>query len=148
MCAPPFANLFHRHFRRKESERQASFLLRVTFTPSSAPRLEVLYRRPMDSAPNRSASVTAAAVVAILSGALLLVGCSIAFLGTLLIKLPSTSPELLPSVRTLGLATEGFMICLSLFGIATGIGLIYMRKWPRISILISVRFSAVFGLMG
>src|SRR6202040_3676104 len=32
MCAPPFANLFHRHFRRKESERQAQFSFRVTFT--------------------------------------------------------------------------------------------------------------------
>src|SRR6266852_3734887 len=32
MSAPLFANLFHGHFRRKESERQASFFLRVTFT--------------------------------------------------------------------------------------------------------------------
>jgi hypothetical protein len=115
---------------------------------SSVPSLEVLYRRSMDSAPNRSASVTAAAVVAILGGALLLVGCSIAFLGMLLIKLPSASPELPPSVRTLGLATEGFMICLSLFGIATGIGLIYLRKWARISILIWAGFCAFFGVIG
>src|SRR5260370_10899352 len=34
MRTPPFANLFHKHFRRKESERQASFFLRVTFTAS------------------------------------------------------------------------------------------------------------------
>jgi len=34
------------------------------------------------------------------------------------------------------LATQGFMMCLSLFGIATGIGLIYLRNWARISILI------------
>src|SRR5713101_8325517 len=32
MCKPPFANLFHRHFRRKESERQVQFSFRVTFT--------------------------------------------------------------------------------------------------------------------
>src|SRR6266480_2288723 len=32
MCAPPFPNCFHRNFRRKESERQASFFLRVTFS--------------------------------------------------------------------------------------------------------------------
>jgi len=32
MFTPPLANLFHRHFRRKESERQASFSLRNAFT--------------------------------------------------------------------------------------------------------------------
>src|SRR6266478_3894444 len=32
MFTPPLANLFQRHFRRKESERQASFFLRVAFT--------------------------------------------------------------------------------------------------------------------
>src|SRR6267378_202363 len=34
MGSPPLANLFHRHFRRKESERQASFSRRVAFTAS------------------------------------------------------------------------------------------------------------------
>jgi hypothetical protein len=112
------------------------------------PSLEVIYTRSMDSLPKRSASVTAAAVVAILGSALLAVGCSIAFLGMLLIKLPGTSSELPSSVRTLGLATQGFMSCLSLFGIATGIGLIYLRKWARISILIWGGFSAFFGVIG
>jgi len=40
------------------------------------------------------------------------------------------------------------MICLSLFGIATGIGLIYLRKWARISILIWAGFCAFFGVIG
>jgi hypothetical protein len=102
----------------------------------------------MDSPAKRSASVTAAAVVAILSGALLVVGSSIAFLGMLLIKLPNTPSDLPPSVKTLGLATQGFLICLSLFGVATGIGLIYLRKWARISILIWGGFSAFFGVIG
>jgi hypothetical protein len=102
----------------------------------------------MDSFPKRSAAVTAAAVVAILSGALLVVGFLIAFLGTLLIKLPGASSELPPSVRTFGLATQGFVICLSLFGVATGIGLICLRKWARISILIWGGFCAFFGVIG
>jgi hypothetical protein len=115
---------------------------------SSTPTLEVLYRRSMDSSPSRSASVTAAAVVAILSGALLVVGCSIAFLGMLLIKLPGASSELPPSVRTFALATQGYLICLSLFGIATGIGLIYLRQWARVSILIWGGFFVFFGVIG
>jgi hypothetical protein len=46
------------------------------------------------------------------------------------------------------LAIQGFMMCLSLFGIATGIGLIYLRKWARISILIWGGLSVFFGVIG
>jgi len=92
--------------------------------------------------------VTAAAVVAILGGGFLLLCFSGAFLALLLVKLPGTASELPPSVRTFGLATQGFMICLSLFGIATGIGLIYLRNWARISVLIWGGFSVFFGLIG
>jgi hypothetical protein len=102
----------------------------------------------MDSPSKLSASVIAAAVVAILAGILVVVVCSIAFVGMLLIKLPGTASELPPSVRTFGLATQGFMICLSLFGVATGIGLLYLRKWARISILIWGGFCAFFGVIG
>ena len=66
-------------------------------------RLEVIYRRSMDSLPERSTSVTAAAVVAIVGGLFLLLCFSVAWLGLLLVKLPSTVPELPPSVRTLAL---------------------------------------------
>jgi len=102
----------------------------------------------MDSPAKRSASVTAAAVVAILCSLFLLLCFSVAFLGMLLVKLPSTASELPPSVRTVGIAAQGFMICLSLFGIATGIGLIYLRNWARISVLIWGGFSVFFGLIG
>ncbi len=102
----------------------------------------------MDDSPKRSASVTAAAVVAILGGLFLLLGFSVALLALLLVKLPGTASELPPSVRTFGLATQGFMICLSLFGIATGIGLLYLRNWARISVLIWGGFSVFFGVIG
>jgi len=102
----------------------------------------------MDSPPKRSASVTAAAVVAILGGGFLLLCFSGALLALLLVKLPGTAPQLPPSVRTLALGTQGFLICLSLFGIATGIELIYLRTWARISVLIWGGFSVFFGLIG
>jgi hypothetical protein len=96
----------------------------------------------------RSASVTAAAVVAILGGLFVLLVCSIALFGLLFMKLPGTSPELPPFVRRAALAGQGFMVGLSLFGIATGVGLIYLRKWARISILIWGGLSAFFGAIG
>jgi hypothetical protein len=102
----------------------------------------------MDGAPKRSASVTAAAVVAILSSLFLLLCCSVAFFGMLSLKLTGTSPELPPFVRTAALAAQGFMMCLSLFGVATGIGLIYLRNWARISILTWGGLCVFFGAIG
>jgi hypothetical protein len=102
----------------------------------------------MESSPKRSASVTAAAVVAILSGLFLLLCCSAAILAVLLVKLPGNTTELPPFARSAMLAGQGFMVCLSLFGVATGIGLIYLRKWARISILIWGSMSVFFGVIG
>jgi hypothetical protein len=46
------------------------------------------------------------------------------------------------------LATQGFMMCVSLFGVATAIGPIYLRNWARISILIWGGMSVFFGVIG
>jgi hypothetical protein len=102
----------------------------------------------MDSSPKRSASVTAAAVVAILGGFFFLLCCSAAFFVFLLTKLPGTAREFPPSMRYMMFGAQAFMMCLSLFGIATGIGIIYLRKWARISILIWGGLSVFFGAIG
>ena len=102
----------------------------------------------MDSPVERSASVTAAAVVAILGSLLFLLCCSVVFFGMMLGKLPGTTPELPTVLRNAMLASQGFMIALSLFGIATGIGLVYLRKWARISILIWGGLLVFFGGIG
>src|SRR5260370_5347443 len=102
----------------------------------------------MDSSLKRSASLTAAAVVAILGSLFLLLCCSAALFIFLLAKLPGPASEFPPAMRTMMLGMQGFMICLSLFGVATGIGLIYLRKWARISILIWAGLSAFFGIVG
>lgn len=102
----------------------------------------------MDYPAKRSASVTVAAVAAILGGLFFLLCFSAAFLVMLLVKLPGAASELPPFLRNFMLAAQGFMICVSLFGIATGIGLIYLRKWARISILIWGGVSVFFGVVG
>jgi len=66
----------------------------------------------------------------------------------LLVKLPGTTPEVPPFMRNALLATQGLMTCLSLFGMATGIGLFYLRHWARISILIWGGMSVFVGLLG
>jgi hypothetical protein len=132
-------------------EKKANVKLLFSFAlPSPLPSvllLEVIYKRSMDYSLKRSASVTFAAVVAILGGLLLLLCCSVAFFAFLLVKLPGAASELPPFVRTAMLAAQGFMMCLSLFGIVTGIGLIYLRKWARVSILTWGGMSVFFGVI-
>jgi hypothetical protein len=83
-----------------------------------------------------------------LGSLLILLCCSAAFFIFLLAKLPGATSEFPPATRTMMLGTQGFMICLSLFGVATGIALIYLRNWARISILIWAGFSVFFGVIG
>lgn len=102
----------------------------------------------MENPSRLSASVIAAAVSAILGGLILLLGCSVAFFGMLLNPFLPSAAEFPPVMRTLTLATMGFMMCLSAFGIATGIGLILLRNWARISVLIWGGFCVFFGGLG
>jgi hypothetical protein len=102
----------------------------------------------MESSPKRSASLTAAAVVAILSGLFLLLCCSAAFFIFLLAKLPGPVSDLPPAMRYMMLGTQGFGMCMSIFCIATGIGLLYLHKWARISALIWGGLFVFFGVFG
>jgi hypothetical protein len=102
----------------------------------------------MDYSPKCSASVTAAAVVAILGGLFFVLCFSASFFVFLLAKLPGTAHEFPSSMRYIMLGAQAFMIGLSLFGIATGFGLLTLRKWARISILMWGGLSAFFGVVG
>jgi hypothetical protein len=109
---------------------------------------EVIYKHLMDYSRKRSASVTGAAIVATLCGLFILLCCSVVFLGFLLAKLPGTESEFPPSMRHMMLGSQVFMMGLSLWGVATGFGLLYLRKWARISILIWGGLSVFFGVCG
>jgi len=102
----------------------------------------------MSPAPKPPPSVIAAAVAAILFGLAILLITSFGFFGMMLYTLPKTSPELPPFARAAGLGVMAFMMCLSAFGVATGIGLILLRNWARISLLIWAGFSVFFGVIG
>lgn len=102
----------------------------------------------MESPRKLSASVIAAAVVAILGSLLLLLGCSAAFFLFLLSKNPGPASDFPPVLRTIMLGSQGFMMAVAIFGIATGIGLLYLRNWARISILTWGGLLVFFGLIG
>lgn len=102
----------------------------------------------MPPSPKPSASVTIAAVVDLVGSFFLVLGCAFAFFGMLAMKLPEGTPGLPPFAKSAALVTLGFMICVSVFGIATGIGLIYLRNWARISALTWAGFSVFFSVIG
>ncbi len=102
----------------------------------------------MTGSSKASASVIAAAVVAILSALFFLLSCSLAFFGALLINLPASTPELPPFAKAIELIMMGFVMCLSVLGIVTGVGLIYLRNWARISILIWGGVFTFFAAVG
>ena len=95
-----------------------------------------------------SPSVIAAAVVAILAGLFVLLCCSLAFFGTLLNTFSANSSEVPPFVKNAILAILGFTMGLAIFGIATGIGLILVRNWARVSTLIWGGLSVFFAAIG
>lgn len=102
----------------------------------------------MGESSKASPSIIAAAIVAILSGLLVLLGCSLAFFGTFLNSAPANSPAAQPFVKNAMLTTMGFMMAVAILGIATGIGLILLRNWARISVLIWAGFCVFFGAIG
>jgi hypothetical protein len=92
--------------------------------------------------------VIGAAVIAILAGLFFLLVGAITFFAFFLNTSLNSAPELPPSFRTLMLVMEAFMMAVSIFGIATGIGLFFLKNWARISILIWGGLSVFFGVVG
>lgn len=108
----------------------------------------MLYKLLMSNSSKAPASIIAAAVVAILCAGFFLLGCTVTFFAFLLVKLPPTSTQPPPFFKTLELAMMAFGICLSVFGIITGVALIYHRNWARISILIWGGVFTFFAAVG
>src|SRR6266850_1970691 len=115
MGSPPLAKLFHRQFRRKESERQAPFSVRVSFSTATVPLPEMIYTIQMvnSSKTPASASVIVAGVFAILAGLITFLIMSLSLFGLLLSSAQGASPELPAFVRTATLGFLGFLLCLA-----------------------------------
>jgi hypothetical protein len=104
---------------------------------------------PVEPRVSASALVITAAVIAIIGSVLMLIAIGLALGAMSPVSSPATSPALPPYIRTALLGVYGLMICLSIFGIATGIGLIRLRSWARISAMVWAGvciFSAAIGI--
>jgi hypothetical protein len=102
----------------------------------------------MEQSSKLSASVTAAAVVAMVGSLLFFLGSVAALAGILLSPRPNSAQELQPFVKTFSIGMTAVMICVSIFGFATGIGLLRLKKWARISAIVWSGFCVFFGVIG
>jgi hypothetical protein len=94
-----------------------------------------------------SASVLGAAIVAIIGSTLAVLGISLALLSLLLISPPENSPELPAFFRTMGQVMMGLFLVIAAFGVLTGINLIRLKNWARLSALVWAGITVVFGVI-
>jgi hypothetical protein len=90
-----------------------------------------------------SASVLAAAIVAIIGSLLAIIVISLGLLGLLFTPLPQA--DLPANFKAIAEFSMVLFLCVAGFGIATGINLIRLKNWARLSALVWAGLTVVFG---
>jgi hypothetical protein len=85
--------------------------------------------------PGRSAGVTAAGIIAI-------IGVSLSLFGLLLASLSLKGPRVPVFARTMMGGMMIFFLAIAVFGIFTGVGLLRLKNWARVSALVWAGISA------
>jgi hypothetical protein len=83
-----------------------------------------------------TASVTAAGVVAIVGSVLVLLATAFGFLAVLTLLKSQTGPALPSLARVTAAGTMVFFFGLAILGIFTGVGVLRLKNWARISVLV------------
>jgi hypothetical protein len=102
----------------------------------------------MEQPSRLSASVIAPAVVAMVGSVLFFLSCAAALASILLIPPSGSAQNLPPFAKTLSIGMTAVMICVSIFGFVTGIGLLRLKNWARISAIVWGGFCVFFGVIG
>lgn len=107
--------------------------------------------QPRLPGPSASPSVLAAGIVAIIGGAFAAFSIFASFLFLTLsgigLSVPSTV-VLTPEMRPILYGTWIFFLLCSIFVVATGIGILRLRNWARIALLVIAGCMLFFGLIG
>ena len=102
----------------------------------------------MEQSSRLCASIIAAAIVALVGSVLFFLSCAAAVASILLIPPSGGAQNLPPFARTLSIGMTAVMICVSIFGSVTGIGLLRLKNWARISAIVWGGFCIFFGVIG
>lgn len=100
----------------------------------------------MEQTSKLSASVIAAAVVAMVGSVLFFLGDAASLAGLLLAPPLVSAQNPSPFAKTVSIGTMVVMICVSIFGFATGLGLFRLKNWARISAIVWSSFCVFFGV--
>jgi hypothetical protein len=84
----------------------------------------------------RSASVTASGVVAILGSVLVLLGGVMGLIGMLMGSMRQVNPPLPSFAAAFAEGTVAFVMALGIYGVFSGVGLLRLKNWARISTLV------------
>jgi hypothetical protein len=92
----------------------------------------------MNSPAQRSAAVMASGVIAILGSLVTAIGILIGMMGLLLTsRLPNPNPmDAMPGLRVMTAAIMAIFFAITIWGAFSGVGLIRLRNWARISVLV------------
>jgi hypothetical protein len=92
-----------------------------------------------------SPSVIAAGIVAILGSVFAILGCAFALIGIAMLS-SAKPPEALPaSVKSIAMAVMLFFMAVAVFGVFSGIGLLRLKNWARISALVWAGITVFFS---
>jgi hypothetical protein len=101
----------------------------------------------MNASQKPTASVTASGVVAIAGSVLTLLGTTLVLFAFLLMPTSKAGPQLPSITRNLMVVVMTFFVGLAIFGIFTGVGLLRLKNWARISTLIWSGITAAIGIL-
>lgn len=97
------------------------------------------------SASKASVAVLISGILAILGSAFNILIVAFTLAALYLVPFPPTVPTMPSYVRSIAAFGLLFFLVLSVFGIFTGVGLIRLKNWARISILVFSGFTVFFG---
>jgi hypothetical protein len=135
-------------------EKKANVKLDFSFVWPSPPRFPAtsnsdIYRL-VPASTNPSASIIAAAIIEILCSVLAALGTAGACVIFLFAPMPASGPQLPTAAKSMMAGMMIFFFALAIFGIFTGVGLMRLKEWARITTLVwagvTVFFSAVILL--
>jgi len=92
-----------------------------------------------------SGPVTVAGVIAIIGSCLAIFGCAMAWVGITMLPSTPSAPQLPPSVKSAAAAAMLFFLAVAVFGVFTGVGILRLKNWARISAMIWAALVAIFG---
>jgi hypothetical protein len=121
----------------------AMLLLCISFANPAT----VIYKRAINNSRERSAAVTAAGVVAIIGSVLTALGVLLGLFGLFIAPALPNAPQSPLPLRTLTMSMMFVFLGVAIGGVFTGVGLLRLKDWARISVLVWAGITAPISML-